>query len=335
MSDMDYRSLGSTGLQVSRIALGCGNFGGIGSAPEFFGQGESDAEAAAIMDAAFDLGINVFDTADAYGGGRSETAIGKWLASKGSAVRDQVLLSTKAFNPVGDGPNDRGLSRRHLVRQVDASLARLGAERLDLFLIHEPDPLTPLEETLSALDDLRRAGKLLYIGASNIEAWRLARALWISDVRGFARFEWVQSSYSLLDRSAEAEVLPLCAELGLGFSPFSPLTGGWLTGKYRRDEDAPEGSRMTLRSGPYEHLQRAEVFDALERLEQMASQRGVDMASLALAWLLASPLVNPIVVGPRRPEHLAPAITALELSLSDADIFEISELFPRSLGATA
>jgi len=335
MSDMDYRSLGSTGLQVSRIALGCGNFGGIGSAPEFFGQGESDAEAAAIMDAAFDLGINVFDTADAYGGGRSETAIGKWLASKGSAVRDQVLLSTKAFNPVGDGPNDRGLSRRHLVRQVDASLARLGAERLDLFLIHEPDPLTPLEETLSALDDLRRAGKLLYIGASNIEAWRLARALWISDVRGLARFEWVQSSYSLLDRSAEAEVLPLCAELGLGFSPFSPLTGGWLTGKYRRDEDAPEGSRMTLRSGPYEHLQRDEVFDALERLEQMASQRGVDMASLALAWLLASPLVNPIVVGPRRPEQLAPAITALELSLSDADIFEISELFPRSLGAAA
>ena len=335
MSDMDYRSLGSTGLQVSRIALGCGNFGGIGSAPEFFGQGESDAEAAAIMDAAFELGINVFDTADAYGGGRSETAIGKWLASKGSAVRDQVLLSTKAFNPVGDGPNDRGLSRRHLVRQVDASLARLGAERLDLFLIHEPDPLTPLEETLSALDDLRRAGKLLYIGASNIEAWRLARALWISDVRGLARFEWVQSSYSLLDRAAEAEVLPLCAETGLGFSPFSPLTGGWLTGKYRRDEDAPEGSRMTLRSGPYEHLQRDEVFDALERLEQMASQRGVDMASLALAWLLASPLVNPIVVGPRRPEHLAPAITALELSLSDADIFEISELFPRSLGAAA
>jgi aryl-alcohol dehydrogenase-like predicted oxidoreductase len=335
MATMDYRSLGSTGLQVSRIALGCGNFGGIGSAPEFFGQGESDEEAAAIMDAAFDVGINVFDTADAYGGGRSETAIGKWLAAKGSAVRDQVLLSTKAFNPVGDGPNDRGLSRRHLVRQVDASLARLGAERLDLFLIHEPDPLTPLEETLSALDDLRRAGKLLYIGASNIEAWRLARALWISDVRGLARFEWVQSSYSLLDRSAEVELLPLCADQKLGFSPFSPLTGGWLTGKYRRGEEAPEGSRMTLRSEPYEHLKREVVFDALERLEQMANERGVDMATLALAWLLASPLVNPIVVGPRRPEHLAPAIAALDLHLSDADIFAISDLFPRSLGAAA
>ena len=335
MSGMEYRSLGSTGLQVSRIALGCGNFGGIGSAPEFYGQGESDDEAAAIMDAAYELGINVFDTADAYGGGRSETAIGKWLAKKGSAVRDQVLLSTKAFNPVGDGPNDRGLSRRAIVRQVDASLGRLGAERLDLFLIHEPDPLTPLEETLSALDDLRSAGKLLYIGASNIEAWRLARALWISDVRGLARFEWVQSGYSLLDRSAEAEVLPLCADQGLGFSPFSPLAGGWLTGKYRRGEDAPAGSRMTLRSEPYEHLERDIVFDSLERLEQMASERGVDMAALALAWLMASPLVNPIVVGPRRPAHLEPAMAALDLKLSDNDIHELSTLFPRSLGAGA
>jgi aryl-alcohol dehydrogenase-like predicted oxidoreductase len=335
MSGMDYRSLGSTGLQVSRIALGCGNFGGIGSAPEFYGQGESDDEAFAIMDAAYELGINVFDTADAYGGGRSESAIGKWLAQKGSAVRDQVLLSTKAFNPVGDGPNDRGLSRRALVRQVDASLGRLGADRLDLFLIHEPDPSTPLEETLAALDDLRTAGKLLYIGASNIEAWRLARALWISDVRGYARFEWVQSGYSLLDRSAEAEVLPLCADQGLGFSPFSPLAGGWLTGKYRRGEEAPAGSRMTLRSEPYEHLQRGAVFDALERLEQMAGERGVDMATLALSWLMASPLVNPIVVGPRRAAHLEPAIAALALTLGDDDAAELSSLFPRSLGAGA
>jgi aryl-alcohol dehydrogenase-like predicted oxidoreductase len=143
----------------------------------------------------------------------------------------------------------------------------------------------------------------------------------------------VQSGYSLLDRSAEAEVLPLCADQGLGFSPFSPLAGGWLTGKYRRGEAPPEGSRMTLRSEPYEHLQREAVFDSLERLEQMAGERGVDMASLALAWLFASPLVNPVVVGPRKPEHLAPALAALELNLSDADIFELSELFPRSMGA--
>jgi aryl-alcohol dehydrogenase-like predicted oxidoreductase len=328
MTGMEYRPLGSTGLQVSRIALGCGNFGGIGSAPAFYGQGESDEEAFAIMDAAFEMGINVFDTADAYGGGRSEAAIGKWLAKRGSAVRDQVLLSTKAFNPVGDGPNDRGLSRRALFRQIDASLGRLGAERLDLFLIHEPDPLTPLEETLSALDDLRRAGKLHYIGASNIEAWRLARALWISDVRGLARFEWVQSSYSLLDRAPEADVLPLCADTGLGFSPFSPLAGGWLTGKYRRGEALPDGSRMTLRPEPYEHLRQDAVFDALEQLERAAQARAVDMAALALAWLMANPLVNPIVVGPRRPAHLAPARAALELRLDAADRDELSALSP-------
>jgi 1-deoxyxylulose-5-phosphate synthase len=324
---VDYSSLGSTGLQVSRIALGCGNFGGIGSAPAFFGQGESEDEAFAIMDAAFEAGINVFDTADAYGGGRSETAIGKWLARRGPAVRDQVLLSTKAFNPVGDGPNDRGLSRRHLVRQVEASLKRLGAETLDLFLIHEPDPATPLTETLEALDDLRRAGKLLYIGASNIEAWRMTRALWISDVRSLARFEWVQASYSLLDRSPEAELLPLCADQGLSFSPFSPLSGGWLTGKYRRGKPAPAGSRMTMRPEPYLHLQHEAVFDALEQLERKAQERGVAMAALALAWLLADPLVGPVVVGPRRPEHLEPALAALSAPLDGAARDELSALF--------
>lgn len=335
MTPVDYRSLGTTGLQVSRIALGCGNFGGIGSAPEFFGMGESDEEAFAIMDAAFELGINVFDTANAYGGGRSESAIGKWLAKRGSAVRDQVLLSTKAFNPVGDGPNDRGLSRRALFNAIDASLTRLGAERLDLFLCHEPDPTTPLEETLGALDDLRRAGKLHYIGASNYEAWELARGLEISAGRNLARFEWVQSGYSLLDRSPEAEVLKLCADQGLGFSPFSPLAGGWLTGKYRRDQPAPAGSRMTLRSEPYEHLRHPGVYDALEGLEAIAAQRGVTMSALALAWLLAHPLINPVVVGPRRPEHLQPAMDALELELGEAERDEISALFPPSLGVVS
>jgi 1-deoxyxylulose-5-phosphate synthase len=335
MTAMDYRPLGTTGLQVSRIALGCGNFGGIGSAPAFYGQGETEEEAFAIMDAALEAGINVFDTANAYGGGRSETAIGRWLAKRGSAVRDQVLLSTKAFNPVGDGPNDRGLSRRALFRAVDASLDRLGAERIDLFLCHEPDPGTPLEETLGALDDLRRAGKLHYIGASNIEAWRLARGLWISDVRGLARFEWVQSGYSLLDRSPEAEVLPLCAELGLGFSPFSPLSGGWLTGKYRREQAPPVGSRMTLRSEPYEHLLRPAVFDALEGLEARANERGVAMPTLSLAWLLADPLINPVVVGPRNAAHLEPALAALELHLDAAERNELSALFPPSLGVVS
>src|SRR5262245_32868047 len=194
---MEYRRLGRTGLRISRLALGCGNFGGIGSAPAFFGMGESEAQAFALMDRAFDAGINVFDTANAYGGGRSESYIGRWLRAKGPAARQQLLLSSKVFNPVGPGPNDRGLSRRHILQQVDASLSRLQTDRLDLYLIHEPDPETPLEETLAALHDVVRAGKVLYVGASNIEAWRLARALWISEVRRLVRFEWVQNSYSL------------------------------------------------------------------------------------------------------------------------------------------
>src|SRR5215510_13277127 len=176
---MEYRRLGTTGLKVSRLGLGCGGFGGIGSSPAFFGKGESEPEAFALMDRAWEAGINFFDTADAYGGGRSETFIGHWLKEKGPRVRDGLLLSSKVFNPVGEGPNDRGLSRRHILRQVETSLARLGVDYLDMYLIHEPDPETPLEETVSALDDLVRAGKVLYVGASNIEAWRLTRALWI------------------------------------------------------------------------------------------------------------------------------------------------------------
>src|SRR5205809_1640077 len=166
---MEYRPLGSTGLRISRLGLGCGNFGGIGSSPAFFGMGETEAQAFDLMDRAFDTGINVFDTANAYGGGRSETYIGRWLKVKGPAVRQQLLVSSKVFNPIGPGPNDRGLSRRHIVQQVDESLARLQTEWLDLYLIHEPDPETPLEETLAALDEVVRRGKVLYVGASNIE----------------------------------------------------------------------------------------------------------------------------------------------------------------------
>ncbi len=181
---MDYRRLGTTGLKISRLGLGCGNFGGIGSAPAFFGRGENEAQAFELMDHAVEAGINFFDTADAYGGGRSETWIGHWLAGARIArVRERVLLSSKVFNAVGPGPNDRGLSRRHVLRQVDASLARLATDRLDLYLIHEPDPETPIDETLGALDDVVRAGKVLYVGASNIEAWRLAGALSASEAR--------------------------------------------------------------------------------------------------------------------------------------------------------
>jgi len=165
---MKYMNLGRTGMKISVVGLGCGNFGGIGSAPAFFGKGETEEEAFTLLDTAWELGINFFDTADAYGGGRSETYIGKWLKTKGAAVRDQLIISSKVFNPVGDGPNDKGLSRRHIFRQVEASLKRLGVDHLDMYLIHEPDPETSLEETLRALDDLIRQGKIHYIGASNM-----------------------------------------------------------------------------------------------------------------------------------------------------------------------
>src|SRR5260221_3546668 len=238
---MDYRRLGSTGLRISRLGLGCGTFGGVGSAAAFLGRGQTEAQAFDLMDRAFDAGINVFDTANAYGGGRSETYIGRWLKAKGPAIRQQLLLSSKVFNPVGPGPNDRGLSRRHILQQVDESLTRLQTDRVDMYLIHEPDPETPLDETLQALDDVVRMGKVIYVGASNIEAWRLARALWISDKRHVRDFVWVQNSFSLLDRSAEREMFPLCADQGVGFTAFSPLAGGGVAGKNRAAGAHPEG----------------------------------------------------------------------------------------------
>jgi aryl-alcohol dehydrogenase-like predicted oxidoreductase len=329
MEGMAYRPLGSTGVRASRIILGCGNFGGIGSSPAFFGQGESDDEAAAIMDAALDMGINVFDTADAYGGGRSESAIGRWLKTKSASVRDSVLLSSKAFNPVGEDVNEWGLSRRHIKRQVERSLARLGTDHLDLFLTHEPDADTPLAESIGALDDLVRAGTIHYIGASNVPAWELVESLWISERERLARFGWVQNSYSLLERAPEAELFPALARHGLGFTPFSPLAGGWLTGKYRRGATAPSGSRMTLRPEPYAHLVVDETFDALEAFEAEALERGVSMAGLALGWLLHHPRVTGVIVGPRRPEQLEPAREALGLELTPTEHAAIHALFDR------
>jgi aryl-alcohol dehydrogenase-like predicted oxidoreductase len=324
---MEHRRLGTTGLKVSRLGLGCGNFGGVGSDPRFYGQGESEAEAFAIMDRALEAGINFFDTADAYGGGRSEAFIGRWLKTKGASVADQILLSSKAFNPVGEGPNDRGLSRRHVKRQVERSLARLGVERLDLFLIHETDPETPIEETLGALDDLVHQGKIHYIGASNIEASGLGRALEVSEGLALNRFEWVQNGYSLLERAAERDILPLCAEKGLGFTPFSPLAGGWLTGKYIATDRFPEGSRMTLRPEPYAHLRRPSVLRALAAFDERARERGVSMAALAIAWVLSHPGVTAAILGPRRPEHLAPGIEALSIELTETERADLASLF--------
>jgi aryl-alcohol dehydrogenase-like predicted oxidoreductase len=283
------------------------------------------------MDRALEMGINFFDTADAYGGGRSETFIGRWLSTKEASTVDRILLSSKAFNPVGDGPNDRGLSRRHLKRQVERSLKRLGVERLDMFLIHEPDPETPMDETLGALDDLVHQGKIHYIGASNVDGSYLARSLKVSAARGFQRYEWVQNGFSLLERLPETDVFPLCAAAGLGFTPFSPLAGGWLTGKYGSPDRFPAGSRMTLRPEPYAHLRNEATLGALRAFGERAKARGVSMAALAIAWVLSHPRTTAVILGPRRPEHLEPAEEALAIRLSDAERSDLASIFEPKL----
>jgi aryl-alcohol dehydrogenase-like predicted oxidoreductase len=298
-----------------RLILGCGNFGGIGSAPAFFGQGESEEEAFAIMDGAWSLGIRDFDTADAYGGGRSETWIGRWRARTGN----EPTLTTKVFHSVEGDPDDHGLARERILRQIDGSLARLGVEQVDMYLIHEPDPATPIEETLDALEEVKRAGKVKAIGASNVDV------AWLEEARD--RVQWVQNSYSLLDRELD-DVPTYCADHGIGFSPFSPLAGGWLAGKYRRGEAPPPGSRMTMRPEPYLHLDADTVYDGLDRLADAAAHRGVDMPTLAFAWLLTDPRIAAVVVGPRRPGHLDPAIAALEVQLSPPERDELASFFP-------
>jgi aryl-alcohol dehydrogenase-like predicted oxidoreductase len=296
-----------------RLILGCGNFGGVGSAPAFFGQGESEDEAYAIMDAAWALGIRSFDTADAYGGGRSETWIGRWRARTGN----EPQITTKVFHSVVGDPHDRGLSRERILRQIDGSRERLGVERVDMYLIHEPDPDTPIPETIDALETVKAAGKIAAYGASNV------RAAWLEQAGdGIAA---VQNSYSLLEGDTEA--LAYCAQRGIEFSAFSPLAGGWLTGKYRRGEPPPPGSRMTLRPEPYRRFEDDRVYDALDRLAQAARERGVDMATLAFAWLLSDPRIAAVVTGPRRPEHLEPALAAVDVELSAAERDELASLF--------
>jgi len=307
---MDRAYLGTR--EVTRIILGCGNFGGVGSAPAFFGRGETLDEAFAVMDAAWESGITTFDTADAYGGGRSERFIGEWIRSRRP---EGLVIETKTFNPMEEGA-DHGLAPARVRRQLESSLERLGVERVDLYLTHAWDEDVPIVETAGVLDELVGEGKIGAYGLSNVDAATLRVAV---DAGAFA---WVQNSYSLLDRDAEHDVLPLCKELGLGFTPFSPLAGGWLTGKYRRDAAVPAGSRMTLRPEPYEHLRVEAVYDRLERLAAMG-----DPATLALAWLLADPRVTAIVVGPRRPEHLRPALAALASPLTAAERGELSGIF--------
>ena len=324
---MEQRDLGRSGVSVSRVLLGCGNFGGVGSSPAFFGQGIPKDEAFRIMDTAWDLGITAFDTADAYGGGRSESWIGGWLATKNGAVRERIAIQTKTFNPVVES-GDCGLSRPRILRQIDASLERLGVERVDVYLAHEFDPAVPQEETLGAFDELVRAGKIGAAGASNFTAEQLAEAVELSELEGLGRYELVQNSFSLLERQDAETVLPVCREHGLGYEAFGPLAGGWLSGKYRRGEVYPEGSRMTQRPESYFRYANDTVFDALEAFEREALGRGVSMAGLATAWLLGLPDVTAVVIGPTRVEHLQPVREALGLELAADDVDHLRGLFP-------
>jgi aryl-alcohol dehydrogenase-like predicted oxidoreductase len=300
------------GLTVARIALGCGNFGGVGSAPAFFGQGLTEDQAFELMDAAWESGIDWFDTADAYGGGRSERAIGRWMAARGVRPR----LTTKTFNRM-EADADQGLKPDRIGRQLRSSLDRLGVDHVELYLAHEFDPDVPLAETLGTFGAAQADGLIGAYGVSNFDAAQLEAALAAGAPRA------VQNSYSLLARRDEREVLPLCAGRGVAYLAFSPLAGGWLTGKYRRGAAYPAGSRMTQRPEPYREFVTGPTFDALDRLQAIAANRGTSMAGLALGWLLAGDRVAQVVIGPGRPEHLAPVAEALRHPVTAAERAEI------------
>lgn len=268
------------------------------------------------MDAAWEFGITHFDTADAYGGGRSEQAIGRWVRSRG--VRP--LLTTKTFNPMTSGA-DRGLRPDRIARQLLASLDRLGIDQVDLYLAHDYDTDVPIDETIGAFDAAVTEGSIRGYGVSNFGARQLAAALDAGSPLA------VQNSYSLLDRRDERDVLPLCGRRGIAYLAFSPLAGGWLTGKYRHGEPFPPGSRMTQRPGPYQGLLTDRTFAALGRLEAMAASRGTSMAGLALGWLLAGDRVAQVVIGPGRPEHLRPVREAVEHPVTESESAEIEGIF--------
>src|SRR5215467_6102740 len=293
------------GRALPRIALGCGNFGGVGSAPEFFGQGLTTDQALALMDAAWESGITHFDTADAYGGGRSEAAIGRWIAARG--IRPQ--LTTKTYNPMRDGA-DHGLAPERIACQLRASLDRLGVDRVELYLAHDFDPDVPLADTFGAFERAQAEGSVAGYGVSNFDAAQLTAALAAGTPQA------IQNGYGLL---------ALCAARGVAYLAFSPLAGGWLTGKYRRGEPFPAGSRMTHRPGPYRGLVTGHTFDTLDALRAIAAGRGISLAGLALAWLLADDRVTQIVIGPGRPEHLAPVREALQHPLSAGELADIDK----------
>ena len=320
---MDYRSLGNSGLQISALTLGTMTFGGRGN---FAKVGDTDLEGARRqIDMCLDAGINLIDTADVYSTGRSEEIVGEAIESK----RDDVLISTKVRMTMGGGPNDSGLSRHHVISGCEASLRRLRTDHIDIYHVHEWDGLTPLEETLEALRHLVDTGKVRYVGVSNYTGWQLMKALGIAerDHRGGGvRFICQQIYYSLQERSAEYELIPLGVDQGLGTLVWSPLAGGLLSGKYRRGEDMPAGSRHLTDWNEPPVYDEDRLYDTVDVLVEIAESHGVSAAQVALAWLLGRPTVSSIVIGARTEEQLADNLRAAELALSDEEVGRLEEV---------
>ena len=317
---MEYRQLGRSGLRVSTMTLGTMGFGGTGWA-KAVGSLDVDAARAQII-MARDAGVNLIDTADVYSDGLSEEIVGKALGGD----RDDVLLATKVRMPMGDGANDAGLSRHHIIRGAEASLRRLGTDWIDLYQVHEWDGQTPLEETLAALDHLVTSGKVRYVGASNYAGWQLMKALGVADRLGLTRFVSQQIYYSLQARDAENELVPLSIDQGLGILVWSPIAGGLLSGKYRRGVDAPAGSRHLGEWDEPPVHDEDRLYDTIDVLVAVGEAHGVSAAQVALAYTLAKPAVTSVIVGARTEEQLADNLAAADLTLSDDELARLDDV---------
>ena len=315
---MKYTSFGRTGVTVSRLCLGCMSYG----TPQWRPWVLDESASRPFFRRALEAGINFFDTADMYSLGASEEVLGRALGD--FATRDQVVIATKVFFPMGPGPNDRGLSRKHILDAIDASLRRLGVDYVDLYQIHRLDPHTPIEETLEALHDVVKAGKARYIGASSMYAWQFARALYLADRHGWTRFVSMQNHYNLIYREEEREMLPFCHVEGVGVIPWSPLARGFLAGNRRREDWGETSRAKTDDYGQKLYYSDAD-FSVADRVVQVADERGVKPTQVALAWILAQPAVTAPIVGASKLEHLDQAVAALDLSLSDDERRRLEE----------
>ena len=316
---MEYVNLGKTGLKVSRICLGAMTYG----SKKWREWVLEEPESRPFIQRALDAGINFFDTADMYSVGASEEILGRALKDFGPS-RDKVVIATKVFNPMGDDPNQRGLSRKHIHHAIDDSLRRLGTDYVDLYQIHRFDPHTPIEETMEALNDVVRAGKALYIGASSMYAWQFQKMLQVSDTHGYARFVTMQNHYNLVYREEEREMIPLCKAEGIGLIPWSPLARGFLAGNRSRQD---RGETVRAKTDEYAHglYYRDSDFTVVDRITEIAKKRGVNNAQVALAWMLSKPEVSAPIIGASKMSHLEDALKALEIKLDREEIKALEE----------